>query len=431
MPSLLRPVALAFVVAIAMAPSPLAAQTSSFDDEVRRLAQHPAVKRAMALIEETDALTMADQVELTQIPAPPFGEGPKGERFRQKLIELGMDSVWVDEIGNVIGLRRGRGSAPTVAIAGHLDTVFPEGTDVTVRMRGDTLYAPGISDDTRGVAAVLALARAVRDADIRTDGDILFVGNVGEEGLGDLRGVKHLFRPGGRPIGSFISIDGSGQEGITHQGLGSHRYRVFFRGPGGHSWGAFGLANPAHALGRAIRNFDEVGDSLTATGPRTSFNVGILQGGTSVNSIPFEMSMEVDMRSESPASLDRIDAALHEAVARAVVEENADRRRGAEVTAEMVLIGDRPSGEVAESDPIVQRAIAVGRMMGIEPRLGRGSTDSNIPISLGIPAVTIGGGGVGGEAHALTEYYINRDGPLGIQRALLILLAQAGLGVAS
>jgi tripeptide aminopeptidase len=174
-----------------------------------------------------------------------------------------------------------------------------------------------------------------------------------------------------------------------------------------------------------------VGDSLTASGPRTSFNVGIVQGGTSVNSIPFEMSMEVDMRSESPASLERIDTSLHEAVAQAVVEENADRRHGEPVTAELVLIGDRPSGEVAESNAIVQRAMAVSRMMGIEPRLGRGSTDSNIPISLGVPAVTIGGGGVGGEGHSLHEYYINRDGPRGIQRALLILLAQAGLAVAS
>lgn len=421
----------AAVFILALIPSALAAQTSPFDEEVRRLAQHPAVKRAMELIEQGDAMTMADLVELTQIPAPPFGEGPKGERFRQKLLAVGLDSVWVDPVGNVIGLRKGRGSAPAVAIAGHLDTVFPEGTDVTVRMRGDTLYAPGISDATRGVVTVLALARAVRAADIRTDGDMLFIGNVGEEGLGDLRGMKSLFGPGGPRIGSFISIDGTGMEGITHQGLGSNRYRVFFRGPGGHSWGAFGLANPAHAMGRAIRNFDEVADALTATGPRTSFNVGVLGGGTSVNSIPFEVSMEVDMRSESPASLERIDAALHEAVAKAVAEENAGRRHGAEVTAEMVLIGQRPSGEIAESDPIVQRAVAITRMFGAEPRLGRGSTDSNIPISLGIPAVTIGGGGVGGGAHSLGEYFINRDGPRGIHRALLILLAQAGVRPAS
>jgi len=398
---------------------------------VRSLAAHPAIQRALRLVEETDARTMADLVELTQIPAPPFGEAARGERFRQMLLEVGLDSVWVDEVGNVIGLRKGTRGGHTVAIAGHLDTVFPEGTDVTVRQRGDTLYAPGISDDTRGVAAVLALARAMRDANVRTDGDILFIGNVGEEGQGDLRGVKHLFREGGPRIDSFISIDGSGHVGITHQGLGSHRYRVVFRGPGGHSWGAFGLANPAHALGRAIRNFDVVADSLTRSGPRTSYNVGVLTGGTSVNSIPFEVSMDVDMRSESPASLERIDAALHEAVAKAVEEENAQLRRGEAVTGEMVLIGDRPSGENDEEEAIVQRAVAISRMLGVEPRLGRGSTDSNIPISLGIPAITIGGGGIGGDAHSLHEYFINRDGPLGIQRALLILMAQAGLAVAS
>ena len=424
-----RPLVLLFL--LTFLPGVLGAQTSSFDEEVRRLAQHPAVKRALAVVDATDARTMADLVELTQIPSPPFGESARGERFRAKLLELGLDSVWVDEVGNVIGLRKGTGQAPTVAIAGHLDTVFPEGTDVTVRVRGDTLFAPGISDDTRGVVTVLALARAVLEADIRTAGDILFIGNVGEEGEGDLRGMKQLFLRGGRPIGSFISIDGSGDGGITHQGLGSHRYKVTFRGPGGHSWGAFGLANPAHALGRAIRNFDVVGDSLTSSGPRTSYNVGVLEGGTSVNSIPFEVSMDVDMRSESPASLERIDAALHEAVRRAVEEENADRRRGDPVTAELVLIGDRPSGEIAESDPIVQRSVAVSRMMGLEPRLGRGSTDSNIPISLGIPAVTIGGGGVGGGAHSLHEYFVNRDGTRGIRRALLILLAQAGLAAAS
>ena len=429
MPRFLRPLAL--LSALVIAPVPLNAQSTAFEEEVRRLAQHPAVQRAMALVEEADATTMADLMELTQIPAPPFTETARGARFREKLLELGLDSVWVDEVGNVIGLRQGAGTGKTVAIAGHLDTVFPEGTDVTVRVRGDTLFAPGISDDTRGVVTVLALARAMRAANVRTDGDILFIGNVGEEGEGDLRGMKNLFRKGGPRIDSFISIDGSGDVGITHQGLGSHRYNVVFRGPGGHSWGAFGLVNPAHALGRAIGNFDEVADSLTASGPRTSYNVGVLEGGTSVNSIPFEVSMDVDMRSESPASLERIDAALHDAVARAQTEENAGRRRGEEGTAEMVLIGDRPSGEVAEEESIVQRAVAVSRMLGIEPRLGRGSTDSNIPISLGIPAITIGGGGVGGDAHALTEYFINRDGPLGIQRALLILLAQAGLAVAS
>jgi acetylornithine deacetylase/succinyl-diaminopimelate desuccinylase-like protein len=288
-----------------------------------------------------------------------------------------------------------------------------------------------VGDDTRGLAAVLALVRAMNAAEVHTDADVLFIGNVGEEGQGDLRGMKHLFRDGGPPIESFISIDGTGHEGITHQGLGSHRYHVVVRGPGGHSWGAFGLANPAHALGRAMRAFDEVGDSLTRSGPRTSYNVGVIGGGTSVNSIPFEAWMDVDMRSESPEALERIDAALHASVARAVEEENAHRRRGDPLTFELELIGDRPSGEVAEDAAIVRRAVAVTRMLGAEPRLGRSSTDANIPISKGIPAITIGGGGVAGGAHSLHEWFLNQDGTLGIERALLILLSQAGLAVAS
>ena len=254
----------------------------------------------------------------------------------------------------------------TVAIAGHLDTVFPEGTDVTIRARGDTLYAPGIGDDTRGLATVLAVLRAMNEADVRADADILFIGNVGEEGQGDLRGVKHLFREGATPkIDAFISVDGTGHEGITHQGLGSHRYRVTFKGPGGHSWGAFGLGNPSHALGRAIHHFAVVGDSLTRSGPRTSYNVGVIGGGTSVNSVPFEAWAEVDMRSESPASLERIDAGLHAAVARALEEENAGRRRGDALTVDVELIGDRPSGELEENEAIVQRAVAVSRLLGI------------------------------------------------------------------
>ncbi len=302
-----RPTALALGLLLAPAGG-LLAQNATYDEAAKRLAAHPSVERAMNAIDESDTRTMADLRELTQIPAPPYGEEVRGRRFLALLREAGVDTAWVDEVGNVIGLRRGTGSGETVAIAGHLDTVFPEGTDVTLQMKGDTLYAPGVGDDTRGLATVLALVRAMNAADVRTDADILFVGDVGEEGQGDLRGMKHLFGEGGPRIESFISIDGTGHEGITHQGLGSHRYHVVVRGPGGHSWGAFGLANPAHALGRAMHYFDEVGDSLTRSGPRTSYNVGVIGGGTSVNSIPFEAWMDVDMRSESPASLERIDS---------------------------------------------------------------------------------------------------------------------------
>jgi tripeptide aminopeptidase len=425
LPAIPRSLGLAF--ALALAATPVLAQTPDYDAEIATLVSHPAVQRALESIEAQDAATMSDLRELTQIPAPPFMETLRGERFREMLEEAGIDSTWVDEEGNVIGLRRGTGNGEVVAFTGHLDTVFPEETDLTIQERGDTLFAPGIADDTRGLAAVLATLRAMNQAEITTEADILFVGTVGEEGLGDLRGVKHLFREGGPRIDAFISIDGTGHSGITHQALGSHRYRVTIHGPGGHSWGAFGLANPQHALGRAIAHFDVAADAITRAGPRTSYNVGRIGGGTSVNSIPFEAWMEVDMRSESPESLDRIDGAFRRAMERAVEEANATRRRGEELTLELDMIGNRPSGEIPESDPFVQRAIAVSRHLDIEPSLGRSSTDSNIPISMGIPAITIGGGGAGGAAHSLDEWFVNQDGPLGIQRAMLILLSQAGI----
>lgn len=418
---------LGLALTLGLVATPALAQTSDYEAEIAALTAHPAVQRALQSIEEQDAATMSDLRELTQIPAPPFMETARGVRFREMLEEAGVDSTWVDEEGNVIGLRRGTGDGEVIAFTGHLDTVFPEETDLTIQERGDTLYAPGIADDTRGLAALLATLRAMNQAEITTSADILFVGTVGEEGLGDLRGVKHLFREGGPRIDAFVSIDGTGHSGITHMALGSHRYRVTIHGPGGHSWGAFGLANPQHALGRAIAHFDVAADAITRSGPRTSYNVGRIGGGTSVNSIPFEGWMEVDMRSESPESLDRIDAAFQRAMERAVEEANATRRGGEELTLELDMIGNRPSGEVPESDPVVQRAIAVSHHLGIEPSLGRSSTDSNIPISMGVPAITIGGGGAGGAAHSLDEWFVNEDGPRGIQRAMLILLAQAGI----
>lgn len=398
----------------------------------RQLMSHPAVRAALEHIEETDDRTMADLRELTQIPAPPFMEEERGRAFLAKLIEIGVDSAWVDDVGNVIGLRRGTGGGEVLAIAGHLDTVFPPETDVTIRESGDTLFAPGIADDTRGLATVLAVLRAMNEANVRTEGDVLFIGNVGEEGLGDLRGMKHLFREGGPRIDAFISVDGTGASGITHMGLGSHRYRVTFVGPGGHSWGAFGLANPAHAMGRAIRHFQDGADAYTRNAPyRTSYNVGRVGGGTSVNSVPFESWMEIDMRSEGVETLESVDAILQGAVQRALAEENDLRTRGEPLTVEVDMIGDRPSGEVAEDHPFVQQAAAVTRVLGMDPTFRRSSTDANIPISMGIPAITIGGGGQGVGAHSLDEWYRNEDGPVGIQRVLLIVLAQVGVAQAS
>jgi len=407
----------------------LQGQEARYTQEVQGLMAHPAVQRALDHVEANDAQTIADLITLTEIPAPPFAETERGQAFQAMMEELGIDTTWVDDEGNVIGLRSGSGSGRTIVFSAHLDTVFPEGTDVTVRVSGDTLTAPGIADDTRGLATLLAILRAMNTAEVRTDADIWFVGTVGEEGLGDLRGVKHLFREGAPRPEAFISVDGTGAEGITHQALGSHRYLITFRGPGGHSWGAFGLANPAHALGRAIRHFQDGADPYTRTAPsRTSYNVGVMGGGTSVNSVPFEAWMQVDMRSEAQATLFQVDSILQAAVQRALVEENELRRRGDALTVDVEMVGNRPSGSISEDDAFIQRAIAVTRALGFEPRLGMSSTDSNVPISLGIPSMTIGGGGRGVGAHSPDEFFINENGPAGIQRAMLVLLAQAGVG---
>ena len=404
-------------------------------DEVRTLARHPAVVRAFEAIEASDDRTVADLIRLTEIAAPPFMEGERASAYAALLDEAGADSVFIDDEGNVVAFRPGRGGdgatvdgrRRVVAISGHLDTVFPPDVDVSVTRRADTLFAPGIGDDTRGLVAVLAILRALEAAGLETRSDVWLIGTVGEEGLGDLRGMKYLFREGAPPIDAWIDLDGTGLGRIVNKGLGSYRYRVDFRGSGGHSWGAFGLANPGHALGRAIRHFQDAADSLTRSGPRTSYNVGRLGGGTSVNSIPFEAWMEVDMRSVSPESLDRIDAVFRAAMTRALEEENALRRDGAPLELELEKIGDRPSGEIPDDHPLVLRAVAATELFGGEPELARSSTDSNIPISLGIPAVTIQSGGDGGGAHSPDEWWINDDGHLAIQAALLVLVAEAGL----
>lgn len=398
-----------------------------YSQEAQRLAAQPSIVNAFQLVEDLDEWALGLLIELTQIPAPPFMEEVRGRRFAELLTEFGADSVWTDDEGNVIGLRRGRTGERTIGFGGHLDTVFPEGTDVTVRQRGDTLYAPGIGDDTRGLVVVLTALRAMEEAGVETDDDVLFVGVVGEEGLGDLRGMKHLFREGGDAPDVWIDVDGGGLSRLVTMGLGSVRYRVTFEGPGGHSWGAFGLVNPAHAMSRAVRYFQDVADTLTRNGPRTSYNVGRIGGGTSVNSIPFESWMEVDMRSESPESLGRIEQVFVAAMDRALAEENDLRREGPALTVNKDRIGDRPSGEGDTSAPLIQRALATTAVFGAEGQLARSSTDSNIPISLGVPAVTIGRGGVGGAGHAPEEWWINRDGHLAIQRALLLVVAEAGL----
>jgi acetylornithine deacetylase/succinyl-diaminopimelate desuccinylase-like protein len=400
---------------------------SDYDKEMRDLAARPAIQKAFQHIVELEPQTEKDLIELTEIPAPPFIEEKRGARYAEMIREAGMKEVEIDDVGNVLARFRGTSGAETVAVVAHLDTVFPEGTDVKVRREGNRLIAPGIGDDTRGLALMLAVVRALLHSGVKTRNDILFVASVGEEGLGDLRGVKHLFREGGPRIDQFIAVDGGSTDRVLNKAIGSYRYKVTFKGPGGHSWGAFGLGNPAHALSRFIYHFDEEAGEFVITGPRTSYNIGRIGGGTSVNAIPFENWAEVDMRSEDPEQLRKIDAILKKAVDRALQEQNARKRRGEPLTVQVELLGDRPSGTVDPSSPLIQRALAATRFFGVEPQLETGSTDANVPIARGIPATTIGRGGEGEGAHSLHEWWSNVDGHLGIQKALLLAVACAGL----
>lgn len=400
---------------------------NTFKKEIRTLSKRKVAQRAFEAIEQDEPFTMAQHIELTEIAAPPFMEQERAEAFAAKLRAVGVDSVWIDSVGNVMAYLPGSKGGKTVALNAHLDTVFPEGTDVSVTQRNDTLFAPGIGDDTRGLAMLLTIAKTLKEQEIQTTSDVLLVATVGEEGLGDLRGVKEVFSERGPSIDSWISIDGGDIGRVNNKALGSYRYKVTFDGPGGHSWGAFGLANPHHALGSAMHHFVQAADAYTKTGPRTSYNVGVIEGGTSVNSVPFSSSMLIDVRSIAPYRLDEMEALLNQAVQQALEEQNAIRRRGEALTVSVEKIGNRPSGELDPSLPLIQRAMAATEHFGVVPELTRGSTDSNIPISLGVPAITIGRGGRGGNAHSLDEWWMNDQGHKAIQLALLILLSEAGL----
>jgi len=399
---------------------------AAYTEEIAAINANSSVKAAMEHILAIEPQSRRDLIELTEIPAPPFEEQARAERFAEMLREAGLTDVTIDEVGNAIGRRPGRDGKRVVGYSAHLDTVFPADTDVTVRFDDEKMYAPGIGDNTRGLVTVLGVLRALEKANIETEADLLFIGNVGEEGLGDLRGVKHLFRDGAAKIDALIAVDGGETNRIVYGGVGSHRYRVTFRGPGGHSWGAFGLANPHHALGRAIALFDENAPTVTSVGEKTSYNIGRIGGGTSINSIPFESWMEVDMRSGSQAKLDDVDAVLQAAIEQALQEENEARLDGPELTVDVDRVGTRPAALGDALSPIVQRAMAATRAFGIEPALQISSTDANLPISKGIPAVTMARGGISGSAHAPEEWWQNQDGHVGMQIGILTLLAEAG-----
>ena len=414
------------VIALLVAPAALGQPS---DVDLLQIREYPAYQAALTYLDGDHDRFVRELIQLTEIPAPPFGEAARGAAYLEMLDALGLDAIERDAVGNVMGLRRGAGDGTLLAVAAHLDTVFPEGTDVTVRREGTRLNAPGIGDDTAGLAAVLAIVRALDAAEIETTSDILFIGNVGEEGPGDLRGMKYLFGEGeyASRITSFISVESGGQSSITNGALGSIRYRVRFRGPGGHSYGAFGLVSPAFAMGNAIRKFSMIS---VPEDPKTTFNVGIVDGGTSVNSIPFESSMDVDMRSESRDELDTLVEAFRGLMQEAVDEENAVRS-GAEgrIELDMTLIGDRPSGETPASAPIVRAAVQAFQAFGFRPALRISSTDANVPISMGIPAITIGRGGLGGRSHSLDEWVDAKKAPTvrGLQVVLTTILAIGGM----
>ena len=397
--------------------------------EVARIAAHPRFATARATMRAEHGRTVEDIIRLTEIPAPPFAEEARAAAYLAMLHAHGLEEVEQDEVGNVLGRRRGFGNGETLVVAAHLDTVFPAGTDVTVRREGSKLFAPGVGDDTRSLAVNLAFLRAMDAAGIRTRADILFVGDVGEEGLGDLRGVRHLFTRGRHAgkIDGFLTVDSPEVERIVTGGVGSKRFRVVFRGPGGHSFGAFGLVNPMYAMAMAATG---IGRIAVPKQPVTTHCVSIVSGGTSVNAIPNEVRMEVDLRSRSAEELARLEGEFHRIVAEAVAEENAVRDlRDGPVTAQIIAIGDRPAGETDAASPMVQAATAAVAHHGYRVSYEDSSTDANIPMSLGIPALRIGSGGRGGRAHSLDEWIdVEEEESLrGMSASLLTILAVAGM----
>ncbi len=386
---------------------------------------------ARARLAERDEQLVGMQIALCEIPAPTGSEGARGASVANRFGQLGLRDVRVDEVGNVTGVRDGTGAralAP-VLVCAHLDTVFPAGTPVTVERVGRQLAGPGIVDNSRGLAAMLALAGAIDGRRVTTARPILFAATVGEEGSGDLRGAKHLF--GRLPVtpSSCIAIDGAGDDRIVHRALGARRFRVTFRGAGGHSWASFGVPNPVHAAGAAAAKLAVM--PLPRI-PRTTLSVCRIGGGISINAIPEDAWLEIDLRCASAEVLTRCAAEVQQAVRLAVREENRRRSRGSPALSFVVtVIGDRPCGEVPPEHGLVRLALDATRLIGRRPELSTASTDANVPISLGIPAIAIGAGGRGGAVHTPSEWYDNTDGTLGVARALTVLVGAAGLDRAS
>ena len=397
-----------------------AGQTPGRGASAAELIQIPAVKAALDAVRTNEPKTIEDQIRFCEIPSPPFKEETRGAVLKRTFERIGLQHVRVDKAGNVLGDYPGAALHPHLVLAAHLDTVFPEGTNVKVRREGSVLHGPGIGDDCRGLAVIVAVARAMADAHVRTPGTVTFVADVGEEGLGDLRGMKQLFDDTLKDqVDAFVTVDSMGLN-ASHTFVGSHRYRVTFKGPGGHSFGAFGLANPIDALGRAVA---KIADLQVPKDPKTTFNVGRIGGGTSINAIPSEAWMEVDLRSADAAALETLDASFQGAVDAALREENERWGTPRMLIVTKELVGDRPAGSEPETAPIVRADAEVLRALGFTGASSVGSSDANYPLSLGVPSLDIGGGGSGAETHSPGESYDTTDSWKGTEHALLLTIA--------
>ncbi len=399
--------------------------------EVTKLSALPEIRSAFAWLRAQEPQFAHWQLEMARIPAPPFGETARGQWLQQRFTDLGLEEVRIDDVGNVFGVRRGLGKR-YVALSAHIDTVFPAGTPLNIRQQGSRLYGPGVSDNGAGLTALLATAAALRAAKVTHHLPILFIGNVGEEGEGDLRGMRHIFANAHKDnIVYSLVLDGAGADTIVAEALGSRRFEVIVRGPGGHSWSDFGAPNPILVLARAIEEFAH---TPVPASPKTTFNIGVIRGGTSVNSIPESASMRVDIRSTSMAEMERLEQILRQALDRAIEEEtlamerrSTSQRRPFGLSCEIVVIGNRPAGELDANARILQVIRAVDAHLGNAAQVQRASTDANIPLSLGREAIAIGGGGLGGGAHTLQEWFDCSGRELGLKRILLSVLALAGV----
>ena len=391
----------------------------------RTLRTHRALASAHARIAARDSATICTQVAVSQIAAPTGDERERGEWVAARLRSLGLRDARIDRAGNVVAMRPGLEHLAPVLVCAHLDTVFAREVQLTFRRDGGRVTGPGIGDNGRGLAAMLAIAEEVDGRQVRTRRPIVFAATTGEEGAGDLRGAKYLFSALDEEPAAAIALDGAGDERIVHKALGSRRYHIAYRGPGGHSWAAFGVPNAVHAAASAAAMLASL---PLPRSPRTTLSVSRIGGGTSINSIPEEGWLEVDLRSTSASVLDRFDREIRVIVRAAAQQENARRATATPpVSHDVMVIGDRPSGELSADHPLVLSAIEATQLIDREPELAAASTDANVPIAMGVPAIAIGAGGRGGDAHTPGEWYDNIEGPLGIARAMTILATAAEL----